>query len=212
MHQLLKLPILFLSFTSIDSEAACSPIGVSLLSDLFHPRHRGTATGIFHWGIYFGYGLSYTIGVYVTRADVAGLGWRACFFMAGFPGLFIGTLLLLSPDVRRPVMAPDPVPLSDVNANDLEKDEEEAEEQKKFVEVEAEEKVKLLSHWKMASNRMRNTLAAFLQPVLLILFLAASFRHAGKEKVNWNKKEVDQAKKQILFSITFLCFHPQISS
>ena len=48
-------------------EAACSPIGVSLISDLFSAESRGAATGIFHWGIYFGYGLSYVIGVYVPK-------------------------------------------------------------------------------------------------------------------------------------------------
>ncbi len=48
-------------------ESACSPIGVSLISDLFPPDRRGTANGVFHWGIYFGFGLSYVVGVYMSK-------------------------------------------------------------------------------------------------------------------------------------------------
>jgi MFS family permease len=89
---------LFLKLTSVFSkpqnsiislnrrESACSPISVSLISDFFGDNQRGTATGIFHWGVYFGYGLSYAVGVYVTASNMFGLGWRMCYLMAGIPG------------------------------------------------------------------------------------------------------------------------------
>ncbi len=59
---------------------------MSLISDFFGDNQRGTATGIFHWGVYFGYGLSYAVGVYVTASNMFGLGWRMCYLMAGIPG------------------------------------------------------------------------------------------------------------------------------
>ena len=78
------MPQFFVIFPS--SESACSPIGVSIITDHFSDNLRGTATGIFHWGVYFGYGLSYAIGVYVTSANLFGLGWRMCYLLAGIPG------------------------------------------------------------------------------------------------------------------------------
>jgi MFS family permease len=74
------------TFLYLFSEAACSPISVSLISDLYPGDGRSTATGIFHWGIYFGFGLSYIIGIYVPTANILGTGWRFCYYLAGVPG------------------------------------------------------------------------------------------------------------------------------
>ncbi len=38
-----------------------------MISDLFPANTRGMAAGIFHWGVYFGFGASYLLGVYVTK-------------------------------------------------------------------------------------------------------------------------------------------------
>jgi len=48
-------------------ESACSPVGVSVVAEIFEVRSRGLAAGVFHWGVYFGYGLSYAVGVHVTE-------------------------------------------------------------------------------------------------------------------------------------------------
>ena len=168
-------------------------MGVSLISDLFSSNHQGTATGIFHWGIYFGYGLSYALGVYVTRADFFGMGWRCCFFMAGLPGIFIGLLLLFSPDVhgnkRRKI-----VEMSEFNRDTTTK-KTKKEEVEAAGEASDEERTQLKagaddggeprsscrSSRAESSSRMISALvSAFLQPILLILFVAASFRHAGE--------------------------------
>lgn len=39
-------------------ESACSPLSVSLISDLYTDQHRGLATGILHLGVYLGFGMS----------------------------------------------------------------------------------------------------------------------------------------------------------
>ena len=53
------------------------------------------ANGIFSWGIYFGYGLAYIYGKYLSEADILGQGWRAAYVIGGGPGILIGILILL---------------------------------------------------------------------------------------------------------------------
>ena len=53
------------------------------------------ANGIFSWGIYFGYGLAYIYGKYLSEADILGQGWRASYVIGGGPGIVIGVLILL---------------------------------------------------------------------------------------------------------------------
>lgn len=43
-------------------ESACSPLSVSLISDLYTDQHRGLATGILHLGVYLGFGMSQVKG------------------------------------------------------------------------------------------------------------------------------------------------------
>ena len=52
--------------------AFCSPISTAINADLFSPTARGIANGIFNWGIYYGYGLAFVVGIYVTQADLWG--------------------------------------------------------------------------------------------------------------------------------------------
>ena len=65
------------------SEAACTPVSVSIIADLYPTSFRSAATGIFNWGIYFGYGFSYLVGVYATEADIVGLSWRFAYIVSG---------------------------------------------------------------------------------------------------------------------------------
>ena len=66
---------------SLFSEAACTPVSVSIIADLYPSDFRGAATGIFNWGIYFGYGFSYLVGVYGTKVDIFGLSWRFAYIV-----------------------------------------------------------------------------------------------------------------------------------
>jgi len=63
-------------------EAACQPAGGSLIAEMFDPSTRGVATGIFHWGIYIGNGLTFVLGNYLP--------WRVAFFYRVYPGFISG--------------------------------------------------------------------------------------------------------------------------
>ena len=60
------------------------------------PESRGVATGIFSWGVYFGYGLAYIYGKYLTQADILGEGWRASYVIGGAPGVVIALAMLFT--------------------------------------------------------------------------------------------------------------------
>jgi len=77
-------------------ESVCRPTSGALIAELFPPTSRGVANGLFSWGVYYGYGLAYVFGIYVTEADVLGYGWRSSYVIAGIPGLLLGLLLLLT--------------------------------------------------------------------------------------------------------------------
>ena len=67
------------------------PIAGSLLADLFDAKTRGVANGIFSWGVYIGYGLTFVLGNYVPSADILGYGWRPAFVIGcalGIPTSF----------------------------------------------------------------------------------------------------------------------------
>jgi len=76
--------------------AVCRPVSGSLIAEMFTASHRGVANGVFSWGVYYGYGLAFVFGIYITGADVGGWGWRAPYVLAGLPGLVIAALILLT--------------------------------------------------------------------------------------------------------------------
>ena len=82
------------------SEAALRPAGSSLIPELFEPQARGQANGIFSWGIYFGYGLTFTLGNYLAPADVLGYGWRAAFVIGCLPGVIFAFLIFFLDEPR----------------------------------------------------------------------------------------------------------------
>ena len=53
-------------------EAALRPAAGSMIPEIFTPSLRGTANGIFSWGIYWGYGLTFTLGNYLAPLDLLG--------------------------------------------------------------------------------------------------------------------------------------------
>ena len=76
------------------------PIGGSLLAELFDPSTRGVANGIFSWGVYIGYGLTFVIGNYVPDADILGTGWRAAHVLGCCWGIPIGIIIFFLRDPR----------------------------------------------------------------------------------------------------------------
>ena len=57
---------------SIFREAALRPAAGSMIPEIFESSIRGTANGIFSWGIYWGYGLTFTLGNYLAPLDLFG--------------------------------------------------------------------------------------------------------------------------------------------
>ena len=72
----------------------------SLIAELFSESARGLANGIFSWGVYYGYGLAFVIGISVTEADILGYGWRSSYVLSAIPGFVVAILLFLT--VRDP--------------------------------------------------------------------------------------------------------------
>ncbi|XP_064086730.1 protein spinster-like isoform X2 [Macrobrachium nipponense] len=82
-------------------ESAFSPVCSSMISDMFPESQRAMALGIFNWGIYFGYGLSYAVGNFITQANISGLGWRWSYILTGLLGVLATILLLFVPEPVR---------------------------------------------------------------------------------------------------------------
>lgn len=77
-------------------EAGCTPFVASMLADIYPTELRGTALGVYNWGIYMGYSMSYALGNLITAADINGQGWRWSFFISGIPGIAVGILMFIT--------------------------------------------------------------------------------------------------------------------
>jgi MFS family permease len=77
-------------------EAGASPSCTTLLSDLFGPRTRATAIGIYTSGLAFGS----SAGLLMGALFAAEYGWRVAFILIGAPGLLLSLLVKLT--VREP--------------------------------------------------------------------------------------------------------------
>ena len=76
-------------------EASCAPASISLIGDLFEPRHRARATAIFMLGLPIGLGLSFLVGGAVAQR----WGWRTALLVAAAPGLLCALAALF---IREP--------------------------------------------------------------------------------------------------------------
>lgn len=73
-------------------EAGGTPPATSMISDLYAPKERAFALGIYTAGIGFGILAGFIIGGYVYKY----FGWRTAFFVAGLPGLLLSLVLFLT--------------------------------------------------------------------------------------------------------------------
>jgi MFS family permease len=78
-------------------EAGGSPPAHSMISDIFHPKHRALALSVYSIGIYIGILAGFALGGWVAEA----FGWRRAFLVVGLPGVALAILLQLT--VREPL-------------------------------------------------------------------------------------------------------------
>jgi MFS family permease len=71
-------------------EAACAPAANSLIGDLYPAVRRARALAFFMLGLPLGT----FFGTFVSGFLAAGYGWRAAFYVAGIPGLFLAVLAM----------------------------------------------------------------------------------------------------------------------
>lgn len=73
-------------------EAGGTPPATSMISDLYAPKERAFALGIYTSGIGLGILAGFVIGGFVYQA----FGWRVAFFVAGIPGILLAFLVRFS--------------------------------------------------------------------------------------------------------------------
>lgn len=73
-------------------EAGGTPPATAMIADIFPAKRRALALGIYTTGI----SLGILIGFILGGAIAAKYGWRAAFFVAGVPGLFMAAILMLT--------------------------------------------------------------------------------------------------------------------
>lgn len=67
---LIKLDFVVTCTLYVFREAGCTPFAASLIAELFAPELRGSAMGIYNFGIYFGYSMSYAFGNFLYEANI----------------------------------------------------------------------------------------------------------------------------------------------
>lgn len=74
------------------TEAGGAPTALSMIGDLFPPRRRSTAIGVFWASTALGTAASFILGSQIAVNH----GWRTAFLVAGLPGLVIAALLFFT--------------------------------------------------------------------------------------------------------------------
>lgn len=89
------------------AEAGGAPTALSMIGDLFPPRLRSSAIGVFWASTALGTAASFILGSRIAVDH----GWRAAFLVAGLPGLLIAALLFFTvAEPRRSVIGPQAAP------------------------------------------------------------------------------------------------------
>src|SRR4029450_7309948 len=85
-------------------EATLTPAAIAMLGDVFHPRQRALASGLYYLGIPIGAGLSLVVASLVSPIPSLGwpgMSWRSCFIALGLIGVaLVGVLLLIKDPLR----------------------------------------------------------------------------------------------------------------
>ena len=186
-------------------EAACRPASGSLIAEMFESSSRGVANGkdklnsthanstndvctypptyklfclgIFSWGVYIGYGLTFTLGNYLQ--DIGDFsGWRLAFVIGCVPGFIVAFLLFFVKDPRK-----DTKPNNNLygeskksgtsygssgSGNNSKETGKNSKKKRKRSAVIREEK-----------NYFKIVILALIQPAMVLLFVAAAVRHTG---------------------------------
>jgi len=157
-------------------EAGCNPIATGLITDFFSEELRGSALGIYNWGIYTGYSMAIAIG----NPILLHLGWRWVYIIAGIPGLAVGVVVILS--IREP--------------KKLAKD-----EPKKDSDSETDDNIKLIETQYTMVDKLRDIGKIFCKPTLILLLIASSIRNGAGYTWGYNYaafyKDLNQTPTQI---------------
>ena len=94
-------------------EAGGTPPATSMISDLYAPKERAFALGIYTSGIGLGILAGFIIGGFVYQA----FGWRVAFFVAGVPGVLLALVVWLT--VKEPMRGASEQREDDGNASSL---------------------------------------------------------------------------------------------
>jgi len=102
-------------------EATLTPAAIAMLGDVFQPRQRALASGLYYLGIPIGAGLSLVIASLVApipSLDWPGMSWRACFIALGLIGVaLVGALLFIKDPPRGGSEARTPAPIDAEKSN-----------------------------------------------------------------------------------------------
>jgi MFS family permease len=95
-------------------EATLTPAAIAMLGDVFQPRQRALASGLYYLGIPIGAGLSLVIASLVApipSLDWPGMSWRTCFIVLGLIGVVLVGALLFVRDPPRGGSEAKPAPI-----------------------------------------------------------------------------------------------------
>jgi len=90
-------------------EATLTPAAIAMLADIFRPRQRSLASGIYYLGVPLG--ASFSLIIPNMLWPIPWIGWRGCFIGLGLIGLLMVGVLMLVKDPRRG--ATEHVPMAD---------------------------------------------------------------------------------------------------
>ncbi len=80
-------------------EATLTPAAIAMLADVFRPRQRSLASGLYYLGVPIGASFSFIIPNLLWQ--IPWIGWRGCFFGLGLIGLSMVGVLMFVKDPRR---------------------------------------------------------------------------------------------------------------
>ena len=93
-------------------EATLTPAAVAMLADIFRPRQRSLASGLYYLGVPLG--ASFSLIIPNLLWQIPWIGWRGCFFGLGLIGLVMVGILMMVKDPRRG--ATEDIPLKNQDA------------------------------------------------------------------------------------------------